>query len=80
MCKLDNLPVRLFRGQDSRDLVEDGKDKPVYCTCRGIDNGSYMIACDVCEKWLHGSCVGDTEEEGEEIDLYTCPACRACLV
>ncbi|KAH3707171.1 hypothetical protein DPMN_066568 [Dreissena polymorpha] len=34
--------------------------------CRGIDDGSFMIACDVCEEWLNGKCVGVTEEQGEE--------------
>ncbi|KAH3737756.1 hypothetical protein DPMN_044350 [Dreissena polymorpha] len=73
MCKLDNLPVRVVREQKSCGIAED---EQVYCTCRGIDDESFMIDCDVCEEWFHGKCVGVTEEQGEKIDLYTCPSCR----
>ncbi|KAH3725812.1 hypothetical protein DPMN_051661 [Dreissena polymorpha] len=73
MCKLDNLPVRVVREQKSFGIAED---EQVYCMCRGIDDKSFMIACDVCEEWFHEKCVGVTEKQGEKIDLYTYPSCR----
>ncbi|KAH3710291.1 hypothetical protein DPMN_069766 [Dreissena polymorpha] len=76
-CILDNPPAWVVRERESCGLAEDVHDKPVYCMCMGIDDGSFMIACDVCEDWFHGRCVGVKEEQGEEIDLYTCPWCRA---
>ncbi|KAH3884327.1 hypothetical protein DPMN_008306 [Dreissena polymorpha] len=57
MCKLDNLPVRVVHERESCGIAED---EQVYCMCTGIDDGSFMIACDVCEEWLHGKCVGVT--------------------
>ena len=30
---------------------------PVYCMCRGTDDGSRMIACDSCREWFHQMCV-----------------------
>ena len=35
----------------------------------------FMIQCDVCEIWYHGSCVGVEEEEAELMDKYICDLC-----
>ncbi|KAM8793692.1 histone lysine demethylase PHF8 [Eudromia elegans] len=50
---------------------------PVYCLCRlPYDVTRFMIECDVCQDWFHGSCVGVEEEAAAEIDLYHCPKCQ----
>ncbi|KAM4696570.1 histone lysine demethylase PHF8 [Rhinophrynus dorsalis] len=50
---------------------------PVYCLCRlPYDVTRFMIECDVCQDWFHGSCVGVEEENASEIDLYHCPNCQ----
>ncbi|XP_041330451.1 histone lysine demethylase PHF8, partial [Pyrgilauda ruficollis] len=49
---------------------------PVYCLCRlPYDVTRFMIECDGCQDWFHGSCVGVEEEAAAEIDLYHCPQC-----
>ncbi|XP_015842986.1 histone lysine demethylase PHF8 isoform X2 [Peromyscus maniculatus bairdii] len=50
---------------------------PVYCLCRlPYDVTRFMIECDMCQDWFHGSCVGVEEEKAAEIDLYHCPNCE----
>ncbi|XP_041035518.1 histone lysine demethylase PHF8 isoform X2 [Carcharodon carcharias] len=50
---------------------------PVYCLCRlPYDVTRFMIECDVCQDWFHGSCVGVEEDKAAEIDLYHCPNCE----
>ncbi|XP_007667876.2 histone lysine demethylase PHF8 isoform X1 [Ornithorhynchus anatinus] len=50
---------------------------PVYCLCRlPYDVTRFMIECDVCQDWFHGSCVGVEEEKAADIDLYHCPNCE----
>ncbi|XP_036388791.1 histone lysine demethylase PHF8 [Megalops cyprinoides] len=50
---------------------------PVYCLCRlPYDVTRFMIECDICQDWFHGSCVGVEEEKATEIDLYHCPNCQ----
>jgi len=48
-----------------------------YClpSCmRGrADDGSMMIACDVCDNWFHPGCVQDHVPTGE--DSFVCPLC-----
>ncbi|KAJ8362800.1 hypothetical protein SKAU_G00116310 [Synaphobranchus kaupii] len=50
---------------------------PVYCLCKlPYDVTRFMIECDICQDWFHGSCVGVEEEKATEIDLYHCPNCQ----
>ncbi|XP_064154994.1 histone lysine demethylase PHF8 [Anguilla rostrata] len=50
---------------------------PVYCLCKlPYDVTRFMIECDICQDWFHGSCVGVEEEKAADIDLYHCPNCQ----
>ncbi|XP_046575592.1 PHD finger protein ALFIN-LIKE 7-like [Haliotis rubra] len=66
------------------DLItkaEDGEETgPVYCPCRQPDDGGFMIACDGCDEWFHGACVGVTETMAEAMDEYHCPTCGSGAV
>lgn len=46
---------------------------PLYCKCRGMDNGTSMIECENCLKWCHYSCYKLTE--GSNTDGFTCGLC-----
>ncbi|KAH8885695.1 hypothetical protein GQ53DRAFT_785401 [Thozetella sp. PMI_491] len=47
-----------------------------YCICRGPDNHKFMIACDKCEDWFHGDCIGMDKYTGENlVQKYICPSC-----
>ncbi|XP_043943217.1 lysine-specific demethylase 7A [Protopterus annectens] len=49
---------------------------PVYCICRQpYDVSRFMIECDICKDWFHGSCVKVEEHYAFDIDLYHCPNC-----
>ena len=40
------------------------------CCCR------FYIGCDRCQDWFHGSCVGVTKSEADQMDTYICPTCQ----
>ncbi|XP_044297251.1 lysine-specific demethylase 7A isoform X3 [Varanus komodoensis] len=49
---------------------------PVYCVCREpYDVSRFMIECDICKDWFHGSCVRVEEHHAVDIDVYHCPNC-----
>ncbi|KAM7426153.1 Lsd1/2 complex PHD finger containing protein Phf2 [Porites harrisoni] len=49
---------------------------PLYCICRqAYDPSQFMIQCDSCEEWYHGSCVGIEEYQAPDIERYHCPQC-----
>ncbi|KAH3691882.1 hypothetical protein DPMN_192424 [Dreissena polymorpha] len=45
-------------------------DTDVYCTCRRPWDGRFMIQCDYCDEWYHGSCVDITQTDALDIDKY----------
>ncbi|XP_062522565.1 lysine-specific demethylase 7A-like isoform X2 [Corticium candelabrum] len=49
----------------------------VYCICKQpYDPEQFMIECDVCKDWFHGSCVNVQEHESYDIDVYHCVECQ----
>lgn len=61
-------------GEDGDE--DDESDHGPYCLCRGPDDHRWMIACDVCEDWFHGECVGVDKAIGEALIVrYVCPLC-----
>lgn len=68
--------ANLARGRTLQDQ-EKMASVPVYCLCRlPYDVTRFMIECDMCQDWFHGSCVGVEEEKAADIDLYHCPNCE----
>ncbi|MCJ8742946.1 hypothetical protein PDJAM_G00088040 [Pangasius djambal] len=50
---------------------------PLYCVCRQpYDLNRFMIECDICKDWFHGSCVQVEEHHAADIDVYHCPNCH----
>lgn len=50
---------------------------PVYCICgKPYETTRFMIQCDACKEWFHGSCVGLKEHQSRDIDKYHCPKCE----
>lgn len=52
---------------------EDHQD--LFCVCRRPDDGKWMIGCDYCEEWIHGSCVGMTPARAKLMHKFCCPFC-----
>jgi lysine-specific demethylase PHF8 len=57
-------------------MAEESDDE-TYCLCRrAYTDGDFMIQCDICKDWFHGSCVGVEEHQAGDIDTYHCPNCQ----
>ncbi len=54
--------------------------KPSYCIeecSRGrVEDGSFMICCDMCDNWFHGDCIGISKELANTMESYLCPKCQ----
>lgn len=51
--------------------------RDVYCVCgQPYDETRFMIQCDACREWFHGSCVGVWEYVSVDLDKYHCPQCE----
>ena len=70
-CTMSPFPAQ--DRQSMRDYLRQISVE-VYCVCRGIDDGTRMIACDSCGEWYHQACVlgrGVRPPKGE----WQCNAC-----
>jgi len=55
-------------------------DGELFCTCQQpYQAGVFMISCDSCEEWFHGTCVGVVEAEAADYEVFHCPACEPLL-
>ncbi|XP_063218443.1 death-inducer obliterator 1 [Bacillus rossius redtenbacheri] len=73
----DEEGVNEHEGGDGSES-EDDPDR-LWCLCRKPHNNRFMIRCDGCEDWFHGTCVGVTEAEGHRMEnrgiYWSCPKC-----
>jgi len=56
------------------DRGDNRTDEELYCSCRRPWEGRFMIMCDYCKEWYHGSCVNISSTEALDIDK--CGVCR----
>lgn len=56
--------------------ADDGTDI-INCICDNpsVDFGTFMIACDKCGVWYHGSCVGVAESD--QVEEWYCSRCKS---
>eukprot|EP01119_Soliformovum_irregulare_P015148 TRINITY_DN4222_c0_g1_i1.p1 TRINITY_DN4222_c0_g1~~TRINITY_DN4222_c0_g1_i1.p1 ORF type:complete len:522 (-),score=114.71 TRINITY_DN4222_c0_g1_i1:148-1713(-) len=62
------------RAVKTEEKIEQ-EEKPLYCICNTTYDQGFMICCDVCGLWCHGSCVGVDELHTKDSDNYVCPKC-----
>lgn len=58
---------------------EDDPDR-LWCICKQPHNNRFMICCDKCEDWFHGTCVNVTKAQGKVMEenkkKWLCPNCK----
>ncbi|RZF32794.1 hypothetical protein LSTR_LSTR011440 [Laodelphax striatellus] len=56
----------------------ESKEKKAYCFCGVVDDEDprFMIQCDACKDWFHGSCVNVFEYVSHDYEKYHCPKCE----
>jgi len=76
-CKDRRLPHWIVHWKQNPVLTTTARgDDRIYCFCRQPWGGRFMIQCDVCSEWYHGACVGASQSDALEIDVYKCADCR----
>lgn len=62
-------------GNRSADKSEDDPNR-LWCICKtAYVPGQFMIQCDACDEWYHGSCVNITPDMAETMDTWICDNC-----
>ena len=75
-CKDLVIPgwIKHWKKTPGSNLSARGEDR-VYCSCRKQWQGRFMIQCDYCREWYHGSCVDVTATDALRINRYKCAEC-----
>ena len=70
LCRDRRLPEWITKWLENPDDVKKVvEDKAIrYCLCRKPWQGRFMIQCDGCDEWFHGSCVDITPSDALNID------------
>jgi hypothetical protein len=76
-CRDKQIPAWIKHWQSNPvDTAKPARgDDRVYCYCRQSWQGRFMIQCDYCQEWFHGSCVDITPTDALDIDKYKCEDC-----
>ena len=75
-CKARELPVWLKNWMENPiGIAQSKEDDTAYCMCRKPWQGRFMIQCDSCNEWYHGSCVNVTVTDALDIAEFKCPVC-----
>ena len=67
--------------EEEEDSGEEDDEDPtkLWCICREPHSGRFMISCDKCNDWFHGTCVGVTKSMAKELVKkgldWICPKC-----
>ncbi|KAG5896282.1 hypothetical protein JTB14_033575 [Gonioctena quinquepunctata] len=67
---------------DSSNDEEESEDDPnkLWCICNQPHNNRFMICCDTCEEWYHGTCVNITKAMGQQMEAegkeWICLFCK----
>ncbi|KAH9009046.1 hypothetical protein EDB84DRAFT_1584264 [Lactarius hengduanensis] len=56
--------------------VKKEKEELLFCSCRGVDDGTPMVQCGNCDDWYHFRCVNLSEDDASEIMVYVCSSCQ----
>ena len=80
LCRDRTLPLWIRQWKQNprseEEMETSGKE---YCICRQPWEGRFMIQCDDCDEWYHGSCVNLTPSDALHIDRYRCSDCQERL-
>lgn len=62
------------------DWSSEDDPERLWCICRKPHNDKFMIECDRCKDWFHGTCVGVTRQQGRLLEKenreWVCPKCN----
>jgi len=69
----DDIPLCMPIESRLLTVIEDNGAR--HCVCGGPSDGRFMLCCDGCSTWFHGSCVNVTKEVSEGLEEWKCPSC-----
>lgn len=77
-CRDVSIPQWIVKWRENPQPLNDSmnEDDKVYCVCRKRFEGRFMIQCDFCNEWYHGSCINISPSEAVTIDKFKCEDCR----
>mmetsp|Transcript_7974 Transcript_7974/g.11791 ORF Transcript_7974/g.11791 Transcript_7974/m.11791 type:complete len:1472 (+) Transcript_7974:701-5116(+) len=70
------IPMIMAEEAQLSHTIEDNGAR--HCVCGGPSDGSFMLGCDQCDRWYHGTCLQLDMEIGNELSNWICSKCAGC--
>ena len=68
--------IATWNSSANDDENENNGVSPVYCICRNeFEENEFMIQCDLCQEWYHGSCINFGQKDNLHISGFDCFLC-----
>lgn len=64
------------QNNNQMEMDDDSSTNKSYCICMSTDTDGLMIACDNCNEWYHGDCIGVKKYLSSQINQFYCHLCR----
>ena len=73
LSSVEDISVHIPEVNRLKVIIEDKGAR--HCVCGGPSDGQFMLCCDKCERWFHGSCMNLTKESSDDLKNWLCAPC-----
>jgi hypothetical protein len=70
---VDDIAVQIPETTKLKIAIKDKGAR--HCACGGPSDGRFMLCCDKCEIWFHGTCVSVPKDSPGDLTKWLCPSC-----
>jgi hypothetical protein len=77
MAGVEEIALRIPEASQLKIAINDKGTR--HCLRGATSDGRFMLCCDKCELWFHGTCMQVTKELSHNLKKWSCPSCSGVI-